>query len=109
MGWFRGERGRPSTDTWPPVGRCRPRITRSSVVLPAPLGPISPVNSPAWTVKLTSSRICRPAKRDADLVDVQDLGRGGGAGVVGHHSFWVEILLATAFSMAFTSASIQDW
>ena len=31
------------------------------------------------------------------------------AGVVGHHSFWVEILLVTAFWMAFTSASIQDW
>ena len=53
---------RPGTRSRPLVGRCRPRITRSSVVLPAPLGPISPVNSPARTVKLTSSRICRPTR-----------------------------------------------
>jgi len=38
----------------------RPRITRNNVVLPAPLEPIRPVNSPAATVKVTPSRICRP-------------------------------------------------
>ena len=56
----RADRGRPPTVTVPAEGRCRPRITRSNVVLPAPFGPIRPVNCPAPTVKLTSSRICRP-------------------------------------------------
>jgi hypothetical protein len=33
----------------PLVGRIRPEITRISVVLPAPLGPITPTASPALT------------------------------------------------------------
>ena len=56
----RADRGRPPMVTVPAEGRCRPRITRSNVVLPAPFGPIRPVNCPAPAVQLTSSRICRP-------------------------------------------------
>jgi hypothetical protein len=33
------------------VGRIRPEITRIKVVLPAPLGPITPTASPALTSK----------------------------------------------------------
>ena len=42
---------------------CRPRITRNSVVLPAPFEPIRPVNSPARIEKLTSSSTVRPPSR----------------------------------------------
>ena len=48
-------RAPPVTSTCPPSGRCSPRMTRSKVVLPAPLEPMRPVNSPAATVKVTSS------------------------------------------------------
>ena len=60
IGRSRADRGRPPTVTVPAEGRCKPRITRSNVVFPAPFGPIRPVNCPAPAVQLTSSRICRP-------------------------------------------------
>ena len=47
-----------------------------------------------------------PRERDVDPVNVED---GCGLAVLAHHSLWVEILLVIAFSMAFTSASIQVW
>ena len=37
----------------PLVGRIRPEITRISVVLPAPFGPITPTASPGLTSRLT--------------------------------------------------------
>ena len=43
----------PSIAIAPLVGRIRPEITRISVVLPAPLGPITPTASPALTSRLT--------------------------------------------------------
>ncbi len=43
----------PSIAIVPRVGRIRPEITRISVVLPAPLGPITPTASPALTSRLT--------------------------------------------------------
>ena len=43
----------PSIAMVPRVGRIRPEITRISVVLPAPLGPITPTASPALTSRLT--------------------------------------------------------
>ena len=61
-----------------------------------------------------------PAERDADVVDAEYFGRDGDFGrqrglvLVAHywllcHNFCVETLLVTAFSMAWTSASIQLW
>ena len=53
----------------PRSGACRPRITRNSVVLPAPFEPISPVNSPGAISKLTPSRIWRPAEPHVEALD----------------------------------------
>ncbi len=39
----------PFTVTWPAVGRARPASSRSSVVLPAPFGPISAEIRPSGT------------------------------------------------------------
>ena len=50
-----------------------------------------------------------PGQGDTDLLDTEDAGGSSGARMVGHHSFCVEVLLATALPMAFTSASIQFW
>ena len=43
----------PSIEIAPRAGRIRPEITRIRVVLPAPLGPITPTASPALTSRLT--------------------------------------------------------
>ena len=43
----------PSIEIAPARGRIRPEITRIRVVLPAPLGPITPTASPALTSRLT--------------------------------------------------------
>jgi len=45
-----------SRDTDPASGASRPRATRSSVVLPAPLGPMSVTISPSPTARSTPSR-----------------------------------------------------
>ena len=42
-------RARPSSATVPELGFSMPEMTRSSVVLPAPLGPITATASPAST------------------------------------------------------------
>ena len=39
----------------PAVGRIRPEMTRISVVLPAPFGPMTPTASPARTSSETSN------------------------------------------------------
>ena len=48
-----GHTGRPSTETSPPSGLRSPSIISSVVVLPAPLGPRMPNDSPFLTSKLT--------------------------------------------------------
>src|SRR5580698_3468616 len=55
--------GSPLTSTWPPDGSSSPRMTRSRVVLPAPLGPMIPVNSPLRSEKVTSLSTWRPPRR----------------------------------------------
>ncbi len=50
-----GHTGRPSTETSPPSGLRSPSIISSVVVLPAPLGPRMPNDSPFLTSKLTAS------------------------------------------------------
>ena len=52
----------PPTMICPESAGCRPRMTRSSVVLPAPLAPIRPVNSPARMSKSTPFKISRPPR-----------------------------------------------
>ena len=90
------------------VGACRPRITRNSVVLPAPLEPISPVNSPGPIAKLTSSSTVRPPSR---TLTPSTLSTSSGPVSAGRsdHSFWVETWSVTARCSASTSASIHDW
>jgi hypothetical protein len=51
--------GSPSTRIAPREAGTRPRIARISVVLPAPFGPSTPMNSPWFTAKLASRRIVR--------------------------------------------------
>ena len=77
-------------------------MTFSRVVLPAPFGPMSPVNSPARTVKETSTQDLPAAQADADSVQLKEL-------LPGHHRCSVETLLVTALFRALTSASIQVW
>ena len=52
---LRGQGDAPSTRTVPASGRRRPSIISSVVVLPAPLGPRMPKNSPSATSKVTPS------------------------------------------------------
>ena len=61
----RAGRGAPSMSTVPLVTGCRPRMTRSRVVLPAPFGPIRPVNSPGriGEVRRPGGSPGRPAAR----------------------------------------------
>src|SRR4051794_17036795 len=53
----------PSQLTVPASARTNPQITLNSVVLPAPLGPITPTTSPGPTVSETPSSAVRPPKR----------------------------------------------
>src|ERR1700722_8977495 len=46
-------------------GRCSPVMTLNNVVFPAPLGPISPVTSPADAVSETPESAVTPPKRTA--------------------------------------------
>src|ERR1700722_11285109 len=55
--------GSPLTSTLPPDGSSSPRMTRSRVVLPAPLGPMIPVNSPLRSEKVTSLSTWREPRR----------------------------------------------
>ena len=57
-----GDVRRPSRSTRPAVGACRPHTTLNRVVLPAPLGPMSPVIVPASAARSTSRRAARPPK-----------------------------------------------
>src|SRR2546428_221127 len=67
---------RPSTQTSPRVGRTWPWMSRSSVVLPAPLGPTISTSSPRATEKLTSAN---SAWRPNDLVRCEIRTAGTGA------------------------------
>src|SRR5262245_55570157 len=53
----------PSKITRPEVGSCSPVMTLKHVVLPAPLGPISPVTALASASTLASDSARRPPKR----------------------------------------------
>ena len=77
-------------------------MTRSSVVLPTPLDPMSPVNSPGRISKETSSSTVATREGDAHPVDL------GGPGRIAHRCS-VEVPCSTAAWIAATSASIQDW
>src|SRR5699024_8781740 len=55
--------GSPSQRTEPSSARTNPQITLNSVVLPAPLGPITPTTSPGPTVSDTPSSAVSPPKR----------------------------------------------
>ena len=59
----------PSTATVPAAGRTVPRRARSSVVLPAPFGPISPMTAPRGSVSETSSTREPLAECDGEAVD----------------------------------------
>src|SRR5271156_433500 len=54
---------KPATNAWPPLGGISVVSIRTSVVLPAPLGPSSPKTSPRRTSKLTLSTAVKLPKR----------------------------------------------
>src|SRR5262245_32744590 len=54
---------RPANSTRPIAGACRPVMTLNNVVLPAPLGPISPVTDRSSTLIVAPSTATRPPKR----------------------------------------------
>src|SRR5471032_2946317 len=57
--------GAPFTRIAPFDNGSNPSMARISVVLPAPFGPSTPINSPAATLKLASLRIDRPPSSSA--------------------------------------------
>src|SRR2546427_1919723 len=64
--------GPPRTESRPDVGRIRPAISLSSVLLPAPFGPITARSEPGATVRLTSVRAIRrpyPAVTSSTMTD----------------------------------------
>ena len=69
-------------------------MARINVVLPAPFGPSTPMNSPRSMAKLASARTLRAAERDRRVVEFDDV-----------H----EVGPASAFSVASSSLSIQSW
>ena len=79
------------------------------VVLPAPFGPIRPVNSPGRIANPTSVQDLPAGQPDADPVEAEQFAVVAAVGAIGHHSFSADFLLATACWRARVSASIQDW
>jgi hypothetical protein len=59
----RSRQRRPSMSTWPSSGRMKPHKTFSSVVLPAPFGPMTPTTWRGGTVSDTALSAVRPPKR----------------------------------------------
>src|ERR1700754_2013379 len=53
----------PSKMMRPPFAGVTPQMVLTSVVLPAPFGPIRPSTSPLLTVSVTPRSACRPEKR----------------------------------------------
>ena len=53
----------PNSVMLPLLSCSRPEMMANSVVLPAPLGPIRPTNSPRLSCMSTSANACRPPKR----------------------------------------------
>ena len=58
--------------TWPASGRMKPHKTFSSVVLPAPFGPMTPTTSPGATVSDTALSAVRPPKRTLTPADLEN-------------------------------------
>ena len=58
--------------TLPDVGRVLPVMTSSSVVLPAPLGPMTTRSSPCSSAKFRSVQRLEAAERDGHVLDLQD-------------------------------------
>src|SRR6266550_1774238 len=64
--------GPPRTESRPDIGRIRPAISLSSVLLPAPFGPITARSEPGATIRLTSVRAIRrpyPAVTSSTMTD----------------------------------------
>lgn len=53
--------GRPPMQSVPEVGKSRPAMMRSSVLLPHPLGPTMERNSPGWMSMEVGTSASRPA------------------------------------------------
>src|ERR1039458_9484057 len=68
------------TDPW--VGLTKPQITLKAVVLPAPLGPISPTISPEDTENETSVSALSPSNRTETPSSSTLAVSGGAAGMV---------------------------
>ena len=94
---FRSVMSRSSRYTRPAVGACRPVMTLNSVVLPAPLGPMSPVTRPAAASRSIPARALTPPKRtstastrNSDRV-LHLLGLGGARCRGGDRVLWLDV------------------
>jgi hypothetical protein len=62
----------------PSSGRAKPVIRSTTVLFPAPFGPIRPVTEPSWTVSVQSATACTPPKAfDIPCRDKALTGRSG--------------------------------
>ena len=94
--------------TLPLLGVTKPRIVRISVVLPDPLAPISPQNSPGLSAKSMSSRMPRPESETLASTDRENLAPCQHDAQCPFCSVSVDTLSVTAFRRAAISASIHD-
>ena len=83
-------------------------MVRSSVVLPDPLAPIRPQNSPALQREVDILENAAAGERDARLTDRENLAPCQHGAQCPFCSVSVDTLFVTAFSSAATSAIIQD-
>ena len=75
---------RRASATSPASGATKPQMTLNSVVLPAPLGPMTPTTSPGATVERDVVERGEAAEADGDRVDAQPVSPGalvGGHGI----------------------------
>src|SRR5437660_12093760 len=71
--------GWPSTSNEPAAGRIRPSTSRSKVDLPAPLGPSTPMNSPAARSKVAPDHTVAGGRYEAASWSAQTTGPCGPA------------------------------
>src|SRR5580698_2249462 len=105
---FLWPRGSPSMSTRPPDGSSRPRTTRSSVVLPAPFGPMIPAKSPLPRENVTSLSTSRPPRRTPMLSSASRGGRVADAAAICSAASFVIAFLAARSSQVLGRDVVHD-
>ena len=97
----------PSMVTLPLLGPTKPRMVRSSVVLPDPLVPISPLNSPDLQCEVDVLENEAARERDAYPTDRENFAPAQHGAQCPFCRVSVDTFSLTALSRAATSASIH--